>query len=143
MAKKKSFDCPLHALQVISRVMKKEIEEVMSIVMEKEIEEMKRRKKWECVSSNFFNLHSRVVEIADRSKRDFCVVQIESHARTRTTLRKVAHSRNPDRDLNTNKLPNITTTHLSTNLKVYVHTKSKGAGMRNVCKTAGATSTTC
>ena len=73
--------------------MKNEVEEVMNRVMEKEMEEMKRRKKWECVNSNFFHLHSRVVEIANRSKKDFCVVQIESHAHTHTTLRKVARSR--------------------------------------------------
>ena len=41
-----------------------------------------------------FNLHSRVGEIANRSLSDFCVAQMKSHARTRTTLHKVARSRN-------------------------------------------------
>ena len=48
----KSFDSIFNALQVMSRVMKKEMEAVMSRVMEKEVEEMERRKKWECVSRN-------------------------------------------------------------------------------------------
>ena len=48
----KSFDISFNTLQVMSRVMKKEMEAVMSRVMEKEVEEMERRKKWECVSRN-------------------------------------------------------------------------------------------
>ena len=49
----KSFNSGLYALQVMSRVMKKEMEAVMSRVMEKEMEGMKRRKKWNYVSRKF------------------------------------------------------------------------------------------